>query len=99
MKAKDIMNVYSTIGDLKEIDYRNTLAIATMIKLLIDKGIISEEEFRWQAAVLDLMDAPAWIQEPGSAVPGSRVTGSGVTGSQVPHPDVRNPDRGLRGPS
>jgi len=95
MKAIDIMHVYSTIGDLKEIDYRNTLAIATMINLLIDKGILSEEEFRRQAAVLDLMDAPARIQEnPGSAVPGSR-----VTGSQVPHPDVRNQDRGLPGPS
>jgi len=59
MKARDLMHLYATIGDLKEIDCRNTLAIATMIKVLVDKGIISEEEFRRQAAVLDLLDAPS----------------------------------------
>jgi len=60
MKAHEVMHVYATIGDLKEIDYRNTLAIATIIKVLVDKGIISEEEFRLEAALLD---------QPGLSVP------------------------------
>ncbi len=69
MKAHDLMHIYATIGDLKDIDYRNTLAIATIIKVLVDKGIISEEEFRLQATLLDQPGAPTMAREDRSAAP------------------------------
>ena len=50
------MNVVDIIGqlsDLKHIDYRNTLAISTILELLIDKGLITREEFAHKAAHLE----------------------------------------------
>lgn len=47
------IEIISQIGDLKEIDYRNTLAIATLIELLIDKGIITRQEFSRKSYFLD----------------------------------------------
>ena len=38
------IDVVSQLGDMKEIDYRNTLAIASLIELLIDKGILNRNE-------------------------------------------------------
>ncbi len=77
MKAHDLMHIYATIGDLKEIDYRNTLAIATIIKVLVDKGIISEEEFRLKATLLDHPVAPTVATEDRSVVssPDQRLPG------------------------
>ncbi len=47
------LDIYAKIGDMKEVDYRNTLAIATIIELLIEKGIITREEFAKKAYYLD----------------------------------------------
>lgn len=49
------INLISQLGDLKEIDYRNTLAIATLIELLIEKGIITRQEFSRKSYCLDNM--------------------------------------------
>ncbi|QEK10918.1 hypothetical protein FQB35_00205 [Crassaminicella thermophila] len=49
------IDLYAQIGDLKEIDYRNTLAIAAIIEILISKGIISRREFAHMARNLDTM--------------------------------------------
>ncbi|MCT4592662.1 MAG: hypothetical protein N4A57_00085 [Anaeromicrobium sp.] len=49
------LEVYAELGDLKETDYRNTLAIATIIELLIQKGIITRQEFARMASRLDRM--------------------------------------------
>ncbi len=49
------IDLISQIGDLKEIDYRNTLAIATLIELLIEKGIITRREFSEKSHYLDNM--------------------------------------------
>ena len=49
------IDLYAQIGDLKEIDYRNTLAIATLIELLIDKGLLNRAEFAQAAQKLDDM--------------------------------------------
>ncbi|MDK2920181.1 MAG: hypothetical protein PWQ37_2914 [Candidatus Petromonas sp.] len=40
---------------MKEVDYRNTLAIATIIELLIEKEIITRQEFARKASLLDNM--------------------------------------------
>lgn len=49
------IDLVGQIGDLKEIDYRNTLAIATLIELLIEKGIITRQEFARKSYYLDNM--------------------------------------------
>ena len=49
------IDVYAQIGDLKEVDYRNTLAIATMIEILLSKGLIDRMEFAQMAQKLDNM--------------------------------------------
>lgn len=55
MNSFDKIDICAAIGDLKEIDYRNTLAIATLIELLVDKGLITRHEFANKAHVLDNM--------------------------------------------
>lgn len=49
------IDIYAQIGDLKEVDYRNTLAIATMIEILLSKGLIDRMEFAQMAQKLDNM--------------------------------------------
>ncbi|MBS3994620.1 MAG: hypothetical protein KGZ33_02400 [Alkaliphilus sp.] len=49
------IDLYAQIGDLKDIDYRNTLAIATLIELLIEKGLLNRTEFALAAQKLDDM--------------------------------------------
>lgn len=51
----DKIDIYGKIGDLKEVDYKNTLAIATIIELLVDNGIITRQEFAQKAHYLDTM--------------------------------------------
>ncbi|MCG8538445.1 MAG: hypothetical protein MJA82_00725 [Clostridia bacterium] len=55
MNSFNKIDIYAKIGDLKEIDYRNTLAIATLIELLVEKGLITRDEFAHKAYVLDNM--------------------------------------------
>ncbi len=49
------IDMVGQIGDLKEIDYRNTLAIATLIEILIEKNIITRQEFARKSYYLDNM--------------------------------------------
>lgn len=49
------IDLYAQIGDLKEIDYRNTLAIATLIELFTKKGLLTRTEFALIAQKLDNM--------------------------------------------
>jgi hypothetical protein len=51
------IDMVSQIGNMKEIDYRNTLAIASVIELLIDKGILERNEIAKKARLLDEMTA------------------------------------------
>ncbi len=50
MKEIDIIAQLST---LKDTDYRNTLAIATIIELLVEKKIITRQEFSRKSYFLD----------------------------------------------
>lgn len=49
------LDVVGQIADLKEIDYKNTLAIASIIELLIEKGIISRNDIAKKALQLESM--------------------------------------------
>ncbi|WP_432662143.1 hypothetical protein R9X47_16410 [Wukongibacter baidiensis] len=55
MNSFNKIDIYAKIGDLKEIDYRNTLAIASLIELLVEKGVFTRNEFARKAYVLDNM--------------------------------------------
>lgn len=50
----DTVELIGQIADLKEIDYRNTLAIAALIELLIEKGLITKNDFTQKARELEL---------------------------------------------
>lgn len=41
------------LADMQEVDYRNTLAIASLIDLLVDKGVITRAELGRKSAALD----------------------------------------------
>lgn len=55
MKRMNEVDLIGQISDMKNIDYRNTLAIATLIELLIEKQIITRQEFARKANGLDNM--------------------------------------------
>lgn len=41
------------LADLKEVEYRNTLAIASLLELLIAKGVVTAAEVRGKSLQLD----------------------------------------------
>ena len=49
------IDIIAQLSDMKEIDYRNTLAIASIIEVLIDKGIIDRNDIARKARQLDSM--------------------------------------------
>ena len=49
----DFLNIAGQLADLKSIDSKNTLAIAVLIDLLIDKGIFTRQEFAQKAQELE----------------------------------------------
>lgn len=51
--AQEEIKIYSQLADLKENQYRMTLAIATLIDLLVEKGVFTRQEFGKRAAELD----------------------------------------------
>lgn len=50
LKSIDIIN---EIADLKEIEYKNTLALVSIIELLIEKKIITRRDISKKADFLD----------------------------------------------
>jgi hypothetical protein len=47
------LDMVGQIADLKEIDYKNTLAITSIIELLIEKGILDSSEVAAKAQYLE----------------------------------------------
>lgn len=47
------LDIIGQIADLKEIDYKNTLAITSVIELLIEKGILERYEVADKAEFLE----------------------------------------------
>lgn len=47
------VDIIGEIADLKDIDYKNTLAIVSIIELLIEKKIISRSDMAKKAQFLD----------------------------------------------
>lgn len=57
MNARQTIDLYATLADMKDVDYKNTLAITALIDLLIDKGILTREEMAMRAQKLDAANA------------------------------------------
>lgn len=49
----DILDIAGQLADLKDVDYKNTLAIAVLIELFIDKGLFTRQEFARKAQELE----------------------------------------------
>lgn len=49
------LDICAQLSDMKDIDYRNTLAIASIIELLVEKGIIQRNDIAIKARQLDSM--------------------------------------------
>jgi hypothetical protein len=47
------LDVIAQIGDMKEVEYRNTLAITSIIEVLLEKNIISKDDIARKAEELD----------------------------------------------
>lgn len=47
------INIFAEISDMKIVDYRNTLALASLIEVLIEKGVIGKNDVALKARELD----------------------------------------------
>ena len=47
------IDIIGQLADLKEVDYKNVLALSALVELLIEKGIITQEEIEKKAQQLD----------------------------------------------
>lgn len=50
---KQTIDIFSQISDLKEVDYKNTLMITSLIEVLVDKGIITRKDVFEKSIFLD----------------------------------------------
>ncbi len=49
----NMVNIIGQLADLKDTDYKNTLAITTLLELLIEKNFFTREEFAQKATELE----------------------------------------------
>jgi len=47
------LEILGQIADLKDTDYKNTLALSVLIELLIEKGVFTRQEFALKARELE----------------------------------------------
>jgi len=52
-KSFENINIIAQLADMKYIDYNNLLSIIAIFELLVEKGIISHEEFKNKFKDLD----------------------------------------------
>lgn len=48
------IDIIATISDMKMVDYKNTLALASLIEVLIEKGVIGRNDVALKAQQLEL---------------------------------------------
>lgn len=53
MTARETIKLFATIGDMKDVAYKNTLGLTALIDLLVEKGIITKAELAARAQLLD----------------------------------------------
>ncbi|MGI6486561.1 MAG: hypothetical protein GX759_00480 [Thermoanaerobacterales bacterium] len=58
------IDIYSQISNMKDVDYKNTLALVSLIEILIDKGVIDRHELAQKAREIDNCEQP--MKTPGN---------------------------------
>lgn len=53
LKGLHEVDVIAQLGDLKEVDYKNTLVLTAVVELLVEKGILTRQEVIQKARQLD----------------------------------------------
>lgn len=48
------VDMVAQLSDLKEVDYKNTLLLSTLIELLVEKGIVTRKEIVQKANELEI---------------------------------------------
>jgi len=69
--AWDDVNLIAQIADLKQSTYGNALAISALIEILVEKGILSPEDFHRKAAKLERHDTETVRETPPADAPAS----------------------------
>ncbi len=64
MKAREKIEFLGQLADMKIIDYRNTIALASLLELLVEKGIITREEVASRAMALEQQALRGEISRP-----------------------------------
>lgn len=54
--AWDQVNAIAQIADLKEANYRNTLALSALLEILVEKGVLTPDDFHRKAAGMEQED-------------------------------------------
>ncbi|HHV18999.1 MAG TPA: hypothetical protein GXZ27_09130 [Thermoanaerobacterales bacterium] len=49
------IDVFAELSDMKMVDYKNTLAIVSLIEVLTEKGVIDNNDIAIKAKTLDLI--------------------------------------------
>ena len=57
--AWDQVQLIAKIADLKEANYQNALALSALIEILVEKGVLTPEDFHRKAAMLEKEDTDA----------------------------------------
>lgn len=47
------IDLFGQLADMKNVDYKNTLAISVLIELLIEKGLFTRQDFACKAAEME----------------------------------------------
>ncbi|HWI65571.1 MAG TPA: hypothetical protein VNT75_27400 [Symbiobacteriaceae bacterium] len=53
MTARQTIDLYASLADMKDVMYKNTLGLTALIDLLVEKGVITKEEIAARAQKLD----------------------------------------------
>ena len=57
--ARDFVQSMAKIADLAESHYRTTLALSALVELLVERGVLTPEEFHRKASALEREDEAA----------------------------------------
>lgn len=57
------LHIIGQIADLKDTDYKNTLALTVLIELLIEKKIFTREEFAHKARELEAVPLSQLVKQ------------------------------------
>lgn len=59
--AWDQVQIIGKIADLQDAHYKNTLALSALIEILVEKGVLTPEDFHRKAALLEKEDEASAI--------------------------------------